>query len=127
MAVLTEHDPGYVALSRHLYWALEPGTRHSIGARHVREQLMEFAWRMRTDEQLTIPMGEPHLRARLRWRRRFKFMLWRTSRFAFRRYDRLLADAGDLTVTLADRVVELEAEVDQLRERLSILEGRTER
>jgi hypothetical protein len=127
MAALTEHDPAYLALSRHLYWALEPGTGHAIGARQVREQLMEFVWRMRTDELLTTPVGEPHLRARLRWRRRFKLAVWRTLRFAFRRYDRLLGDAADLTAALSDRVVELETEVDQLRERLAILEGGSQR
>lgn len=125
MAPQIEHDPAHVALSRHLYWALEPGKGHSIGARQVREELMEFVWRMRTDEQLSIPVGEPHLRARVRWKRRFKFVLWRGYRFAFRRYDRLLGDAGDLAVELSERVVELEAEVDQLRERLASLEGRT--
>jgi hypothetical protein len=124
MAALTEHDPGYVALSRHLYWAQEPGSRYSIGARQIREQLMEFAWRVRTDEQLTFPIGEPYLKARLGWRRRTKLWVWRATRFGFRRYDRLVADATDLTIALTERVVELEGEVDQLRERLAILEGR---
>lgn len=127
MVAPTQHDRGYVALSRHLYWALEPSAQHVIGTRRLRERLLEYTWRARTDEQLTIPMSEPYLASRRRWRRRLKYLTWRATRFAFRRYDRLLADAGDLTLLLTERVVELEVEVEELRERMSKLEGRTQR
>lgn len=124
MASPTEQDPGAVALSRHLYWSLEAGSGQVIGARHVREQLMAFAWQMRVDEGLPVPLGEAHLTSHLTWRRRWKALVFRATRFAFRRYDRLFAELADLTVGLSERVVELEVETEHLREKLAILEGR---
>lgn len=123
MAAVMEQDAGYVALSRHLYWALEAGSRGEIGTKQLRDELMAFAWQARTDEQMLMPVGEPHLTSPVRWRRRWKYLLFRISRFAFRRYDRKLAESGELAVALSERVLELEAEVDELRERLSALEG----
>lgn len=127
MAAQKGHDPGYIALSRHLYWALDPGSRQATGTRDIRERLMAFSWRLRIDEELSIPMGEPYLTSPRRWRRLWKYSLFRVNRFAFRRYDRLMADTADLVVALSDRVVELETEADHLRERVSALEGKTER
>jgi hypothetical protein len=123
MAAATEHDAGYTALTRHLYWAFEPGSRETIGSKHIREEAMSFVYRMRADEHQVMPMGEMHLRSSAPWRRRWKYLFLRASRFAFRRYDRLLADAGELTVALSERVIELEAEVDELGERIAALEG----
>ncbi len=123
MATQTEHDPGYVALSRHLYWALEAGSGQAFGARYAREQLMAFAWRMRVDEGLPVPTGEAYLTSHQTWRRRWKSLVFRATRFAFRRYDRLFGELADLTAGLAERVVELEVETEHLREKLARYEG----
>jgi hypothetical protein len=123
MAAVIDQDAGYVALSRHLYWASEAGSRGAIGTRRLRDELLAFAWKARTDEQMLIPVGEPHLTSPARWRRRWKVVVFRLARFAFRRYDRMLAESGELAVALSERVVELESELDELRERLAALEG----
>jgi hypothetical protein len=85
---------------------------------------MEFAWLRRTDEQRLIPLGEPHLGATSRWKRRVKYLLFRMLRFMTARYDRLLADQADLTVALSERVIDLEAQLTELRTRV---EGRDQR
>jgi hypothetical protein len=113
-----DKDDGYLALSRHLYWATEAGSRSEVGTKQVREQLLEFVARMRTDERLLIPLGEPHLSSQTSWKRKVKYALFRYTRFATRRYDRLIGDDADLSVALAERVIELEQEVAALRERL---------
>jgi hypothetical protein len=111
-----DQDEAYVALSRALYRAQGEGS--ATGTEDVRERLIEFMAQMRTDERTMIPLGEPHLGSLSGWRRRMKYTMFRTGRFATRRYDRLLGDHAELTVRLAERVLELEHEVDALRERL---------
>jgi hypothetical protein len=111
-----DQDEAYVALSRALYRAQGEGS--SIGTDDVRERLIEFVAQMRTDERTMIPLGEPHLGSLSGWRRRMKYTLFRTGRFATRRYDRLLGDHAELTVRLAERVLELEREVQALRDRV---------
>jgi hypothetical protein len=111
-----EQDEAYVALSRALYRA--QGERSSVGTDDVRERLIEFVAQMRTDERTMIPLGEPHLGSLSGWRRRMKYTLFRTGRFATRRYDRLLGDHAELTVQLAERVLDLEHEVAALRDRI---------
>jgi hypothetical protein len=111
-----DQDEAYVALSRALYRAQGEGS--SAGTEDVRERLIEFVARMRTDERTMIPLGEPHLGSLSGWRRKVKYTLFRTGRFATRRYDRLLGDHAELTVRLAERVLELEHEVAALRDRI---------
>jgi len=108
-------DEGYLALSRSLYWSHETGARPQVGTKQVREQMLEFVANMRTDERMPIPLGEPHLAALSPWKRKVKYLAFRTGRFASRRYDRLLGDAMDLTVALAERLIELEHEVATLK------------
>ncbi len=108
-------DEGYLALSRNLYWSQESGARPQVGTKHVREQMLEYVANMRTDERMPIPLGEPHLAALTPWKRKVKYLAFRTGRFASRRYDRLLGDAMDLTVALAERVIELEHELATLQ------------
>ena len=114
-------DEGYLALSRQLYWAQGAGARPQVGTKQVREQMLEFVANMRTDERLPIPLGEPHLAALSPWKRKVKYLTFRTGRFATRRYDRLLGDAVDLTVALAERVIELEEQVTTLRQEVADL------
>jgi hypothetical protein len=111
-----DQDEAYVALSRALYRAQGQGS--VTGTEDVRERLIEFVAQMRTDERTMIPLGEPHLGSLTGWRRRVKYTLFRTGRFATRRYDRLLGEHAELTARLAERVLELEHEVDALRERI---------
>jgi hypothetical protein len=118
MAAHLDQDPAYQALSRALYWAQEVGARPEVGTRDVREHMLEFASQMRTDERLLIPLGEPNLYSPTPWKRKLKYAIFRVFRPISWRYDRLLADQTDLSIRLAERVIELESEVDQLRERL---------
>jgi hypothetical protein len=87
----------------------------------VREQMLEFVAKMRTDERATTPLGEPHLAAPTPLRRKVKYALFRGGRFATRRYDRLLGDAMDLTVALSERILELEQQVEELQHQVGEL------
>jgi hypothetical protein len=120
-------DPAALALARAVYWAGGRGSDEADGGgtRLVREKLMEFAWLRRTDEQRLIPLGEPHLGASSRWKRRTKYLFFRVLRFMTARYDRLLADQADLTVALSERVIELENHIADLRSHIE--DGRDER
>jgi hypothetical protein len=108
------NDEGYRSLLRHLYWSNEAGARPRAGTEQIREDMIEFVAKMRTDERASVPLGEPHLAAQTPWKRKAKYTLFKTGRFATRRYDRLLADAMDLSVALAERVIALERRVAAL-------------
>lgn len=122
MTTEPEHDPGYLALTRHLYWEDEAGARTQVGTKHVREQMLEFVARVRTDERLAIPLAEPHLAASTPWKRKAKYVMFRAFRFGTRRYDRLAGDSAELMVALAERVILLEREIESLREHLDRIE-----
>lgn len=81
----------------------------------IRDRLHDFAAQMRTDEAVVIPMGEGNLASPSKWRRQLKRRLWRLMRPATWRYDRLLADHAELTTSLAEKVMVLEAELDRLK------------
>jgi hypothetical protein len=81
----------------------------------IRDRLHDFAAQMRTDETAVIPMGEGNLASPSTWRRQLKRRVWRLIRPATWRYDRLLADHAELTTSLAERVMVLEAEVEGLK------------
>ena len=119
-------DEGYLALSRSLYWSQETGARPQAGTKQVREQMLEYVANMRTDERMPIPLGEPHLAALTPWKRKVKYLAFRGGRFASRRYDRLLGDSMDLTVALAERLIELEQEVATLQGQVAELRHRAE-
>ena len=114
-------DEGYLSLVRHLYWSQEAGARPQAGTRQVREQMLEFVAKMRTDERAATPLGEPHLAAPTPLRRKVKYAMFRGGRFATRRYDRLLGDAMDLSVALSERVLELEHQVEELQQQVGDL------
>jgi hypothetical protein len=103
------------ALARELYWAEEvtPPSRMDTG--EVRDALHDFAVTMRDDERQVYPRGEPNLSSSTRWRRQLKRRLFRLFRPISWRYDRLLADLGELNAALADRVAGLEAELARLK------------
>lgn len=102
-------------LLREMYWARETAARARMDTPEIRDRLHDFAAQMRTDETLVIPMGEGNLASPSRWRRRMKYRIWRVMRPATWRYDRLLADHAELTTSLAEKVMVLEAEVDRLK------------
>lgn len=105
------------ALARELYWAEEATPRSRMDTGEVRDSLHDFAALMRDDQKQVIPRGEPNLASTGRWRRQLKLRLFRLFRPISWRYDRLLADLGELNAALADRVAVLEAEVRRLRRR----------
>jgi hypothetical protein len=105
------------ALAREMYWAEEATLRSRMSTGEVRDALHDFAALMRDDEKQVIPRGEPNLASTSRWRRQLKFRLFRLNRPMSWRYDRLLADLGELNAALADRVAVLEAEVARLKDR----------
>ena len=103
------------ALAREMYWAEEATPRSRMDTGEVRDALHDFAVSMREEQKQVIPRGEPNLASTTRWRRRLKLRLFRLFRPISWRYDRLLADLGELDAALADRVAALEAEVRVLR------------
>jgi hypothetical protein len=112
---MTSENDARAALERETYWAEEATPRSRMDTAELRDLLHDFAVLMRADEKQAIPRGEPNLGSRSRLRRkakRIQFGLWRPIR---KRNDRLLADLGELSAALADRVVALEAEVGRLQ------------
>lgn len=102
-------------LLREMYWARETAARARMDTPEIRDRLHDFAAQMRTDERVVIPMGEGNLASPSTWRRQLKRRIWRLMRPATWRYDRLLADHAELTTSLAEKVMVLEAEVDRLK------------
>lgn len=102
-------------LLREMYWARETAARARMDTPEIRDRLHDFAAQMRTDEAVVIPIGEGNLASPSKWRRRLKRRIWRVMRPATWRYDRLLADHAELTTSLAEKVMVLEAEVDRLK------------
>jgi hypothetical protein len=118
MADPTSDDAAAASLERHLYWADVPGARRSGGTPEVREEMLEFAAKMRTDERLVVPLGERNLTSTSAAKGKLKYFLYRLMRPVTWRYDRLLADQTELSVRLAERVIDLEHEVQRLREKV---------
>jgi hypothetical protein len=102
-------------LLREMYWARDTAARGRMDTPEVRDRLHDLAAQLRTDETLVIPMGEGNLASASRWRRQLKYRLWRVMRPATWRYDRLIADHAELTTSLAEKIMVLEAEVDRLK------------
>jgi hypothetical protein len=115
---MTSENDARSALEREIYWAEEATPRSRMDTSEVRDLLHDFAALMRADEKQAIPRGEPNLASRSRMRRRAKATQYRLFRPIRRRTDRLLADLGELSAALADRVLALEAEVTRLRAKL---------
>jgi hypothetical protein len=102
-------------LLREMYWARDSAARGRMDTAEVRDRMHDLGAQLRTDETLVIPMGERNLASASRWRRQIKYRLWRVMRPATWRYDRLIADHAELTTSLAEKVMVLEAEVARLR------------
>jgi hypothetical protein len=115
MAATSDHDPAIDDLSRELYWAQERASRARMDTAEVRDRLHDLSMQLRADEKVIIPQGEGNLASTSRWRRQLKYGMFRVARPISWRYDRLLADHVELTTSLAERVMALEAEVARLR------------
>jgi hypothetical protein len=115
MAATSDHDPTTDDLSRELYWAQERVSRARMDTPEVRDRLLDLSMQLRSDEKVIIPQGEGNLASTSRWRRKLKYGLFRVARPISWRYDRLLADHAELTTSLAERLMALEAEVARLR------------
>jgi hypothetical protein len=113
-------------LLREMYWARETAARGRMDTSEVRDRLHDLAAQLRTDETMVIPMGEGNLASPSRWRRQIKYRMWRVMRPATWRYDRLIADHAELTTSLAEKVMVLEAEVDRLKTELDAERGGNE-
>jgi hypothetical protein len=117
-----DHDP-QSDLLREMYWARDTAARGRMDTPEVRDRLHDLAAQLRTDETLVIPMGEGNLASPSRWRRQVKYRVWRVMRPATWRYDRLIADHAELTTSLAEKIMVLEAEVDRLKAELEARSG----
>ncbi|HYJ60456.1 MAG TPA: hypothetical protein VE032_03215 [Actinomycetota bacterium] len=111
-------DDALDALRRSLYWSQGAGMHEPATTQQVRNKLLESIAHLRDDERRYIPYDEPMLSGSTTFRRRVKRYLFKTFRYATWRYDRLLREQAALTVSLADRVIALEAELAALRDRV---------
>jgi hypothetical protein len=117
-----EDEDAQEELGRSLYWAQSKGA-NDLGAAGIREEILDMVGRLRADERVLIPLGEPNLDASTPLKRRVKFTVFRSLRFVTRRYDRLIAEDAELTAALANRLASAEQQVESLRQRLDRLEG----
>ena len=115
---MTSENDARSALEREIYWAEQAAVRSRMDTREVRDLLHDFVMLMRADERQAVPRGEPELGSGSRMRRKTKVLQFRLLRPLRRRNDRLFAEFGELTAALADRVLALETEVEELRTRL---------
>ncbi len=89
----------------------------------MREEMLEFAAKMRTDERLVVPLAERNLASSSAAKGKLKYLLYRVMRPVTWRYDRLLADQTELSIRLAERVIDLEHDVGRLRAKLEDAEA----
>ena len=113
-----EGSPAYRDMARELYWAQDRASRPWMDTPEVRDRLHDLAAQLRADEKVVIPMGEGNLASPSPWRRQLKFRLFRVMRPISWRYDRLIADHAELTTSLAERLMDAEAQIAALRARL---------
>jgi hypothetical protein len=113
-----EGSSAYRDLAREIYWAQDRASRPWMDTPEVRDRLHDLAAQLRADEKVVIPLGEGNLASPSRWRRQLKFRLFRVMRPISWRYDRLIADHAELTTSLAERLMDAEAQIAELRARL---------
>jgi hypothetical protein len=105
------------ALAREVYWAGKSSSHVPADAGSLRDQLDAFAHALRVEQRQLLPTGEIMLGSDAGWKRGIKSFVWRLTRFATMRYDRLLADLAEMNAELARRVAEAEEEIAQMRGR----------
>jgi O-antigen chain-terminating methyltransferase len=83
--------------------------------RELASALRDLVARLRSDQQLQVPEGDPFLDSPSSLKRRLKAIIFRSTRPATRRYDRLSADLASVAADLAARLAEAEEETRKAR------------
>lgn len=83
--------------------------------RELASALRELVTRLRTDQDQRLPEGDPFLGSSSPLKRRLKSIIFRSTRPATRRYDRLSADLATVAADLASRLAEAEEETKKAR------------
>jgi SAM-dependent methyltransferase len=83
--------------------------------RDLASALRDLVTRLRIDQDQRLPEGDPFLGSSSPLRRRLKAIIFRSTRPATRRYDRLSADLATVAADLASRLAEAEEETKKTR------------
>jgi SAM-dependent methyltransferase len=83
--------------------------------RELASALRDLVARLRTDQDRRVPEGDPFLGSSSSLKRRLKTIIFRSTRPATRRYDRLTADLATVAADLASRLAEAEEETKKAR------------
>src|SRR5688500_1513542 len=83
--------------------------------RELASALRGLVARLRTDQDQRLPEGDPFLGSSSPLKRRLKSIIFRSTRPATRRYDRLSADLATVAADLASRLAEAEEETKKAR------------
>lgn len=93
-----------------------PGTGPWEGTtRELASALRDLVARLRTEQDQRLPGGDPFLDSPSTLKRRLKSIVFRSTRPATRRYDRLTADLATIATDLASRLAEAEEETRKAR------------
>jgi hypothetical protein len=122
---MTEGDGVRAALERELYWATEgEGGERASRTQSARVAADRLAQRLRRDAFHAAPWGDLAIVNSRGFMRRVKIVLHRIMRPISRRYDRIGADLAQVTVQLADSLLQLERDLHHLREDVAVIEHR---
>ena len=83
--------------------------------RELASALRDLVARLRSDQGQGVPEGDPFLDSPSSLKRRLKAIIFRSTRPATRRYDRLTADLATVAADLASRLAEAEEETKKAR------------
>ena len=83
--------------------------------RELASALRDLVTRLRTDQHQWLPAGDPYLGSSSPLKRSLKSIIFRSTRLATRRYDRLSADLAMVAADLASRLAEAEEETKKAR------------
>lgn len=116
---MSETERARAALERNMYWLGGADGDAATRAQQARVSADRLLQRLRRDAAQAAPWGDPSIASASGTRRRIRIVLHRLLRPITRRYDRLAAELAAVQVTLADCVLQLEAETNRLREELA--------
>jgi SAM-dependent methyltransferase len=83
--------------------------------RELASALRDLVARLRTEQDQRLPEGDPLLGSSSALKRRLKTIIFRSTRHATRRYDRLTGDLATVAADLASRLAEAEEETKKAR------------